>query len=114
MINKFHMNSWMYLGLLPIYIAIGSLQYYILWKYDSEPDGEDKVIRIFTRISILLPIILILLVFLYIKNIIGLPDMILLMLISIFSLNPIGFLFSGYLNIILIPVAFVLSLKYKQ
>lgn len=104
MINTFHMNPWMYLVTLAISIAI--LLFYTIV-------GITGATQLLFIPFVLLLIILILLIYLYINNVIGLPDMILLMIISIFSLNPAGWL-TGAVNIILIPIIYFLSLHFRK
>ncbi len=104
MINTFHMNPWMYLVTLGISIA--TLLFYTIV-------GITGATPLLFITPIFLLIILILLVYLYINNVIGLPDMILLMIISILALNPAGWL-TGAVNIILIPIVYFLSLHFRK
>ena len=67
----------------------------------------------FLLLGIINLIIILLLGYLYINNIIGLPDFILLSLIFLFGLNPMLDL-TVFLNILLIPLAIVLSFNNKN
>jgi hypothetical protein len=87
---------------------IQALFFYIINKSNRQ---TAEITIISSLVSLL--VVLILLVYLYINNIIGLPNMILLMLISIFILNPMG-LYTGVINIILIPIIYFLSLHFRK
>lgn len=108
MIKTFHINSWIYLVILAISIMIQALFFYIINKSDRH---TAEITIISALVSLL--VVLILLVYLYINNTIGLPDMILLMLTSIFVLNPMG-LYTGIINIILLPIIYFLSLHFRK
>ncbi len=104
MINSFHMNPLLYLLVIPICGAI-----YVLYT-----SIIGKPLETFVLYNIIILIILLLLLFyLYINNLIGLPDLIMLILIFLMINNPLAGT-TMFLNIILIPLAIGLSLIFRK
>ncbi len=107
MINKFHMNPWIYLGLIPISFGIQVALSYLIAGVDYLTTLQQIIILL-----ILFIIMLCLLIYLYINNIIGLPDLLLLVLVNLLLFNPTVVL--GFGNYILLPIAFILSMFLKK
>ncbi len=105
MINSFHMNPWLYLLTIPICGLIYFIIGYLFHK--------NKYLPIISSMGITLLILLIIFFYLYLNNIIGLFDLILLFFIFSNMLNPLVS-YTSFFNILLIPIATILSFNNKK